>query len=191
MYIDTSIEHDSTRRPKSRHWILFWGPPESSSTTFYWIILNFMAVPAFSLLSIGPVWYCATSTAEGGLWRSSTALVTVKKHCKRLSDQTICHMSYVILWVHMTIWVYSYHMTFKYHFWEIHQASNEMSHLCHMHISAQGKCAAFRRFAWVCPQQTCPQSCVAWQIRVFLMSRIGKGIDVELLLSQIVHSWDC
>ena len=67
-----------------------------------------LAIPAFSLLSIGPVWYCATSTAEGRLWRSSTALVTMKKHCKRLSDQIVCHMSYYeSIWPYesiLTIW---------------------------------------------------------------------------------------
>ena len=53
------------------------------------------------------------------------------------------------------------HASFDRTSMEIHQASNETSHSCHMHISAQAKYAEFRRVALTCPQQTCLLSCVA------------------------------
>lgn len=174
------------RRPKSRHWILFWGPPESSSTTFYWIILNFMAIPAFSLLSIGPVWYCATSTAEGRLWRSSTALVTMKKHCKRLSDQIVCHMSY-----YESIWPCESILTI----WPLSITFGKFIKLPTKWVTC-AICTSLRRrnvrnFSLGFVLHKPALNHVLLDRFEFLMSRIGKEIDVELVLSQIVHSWDC
>ena len=114
--VDVHRHHHWTRHhaaPQSSHWILFWGPQECSSMIFDWMILNFIEFCSNCILRLlffsmfdsfdrtsmilrfkrsrRQTWILSF-TRPTGLWRSSTVLVT-KKHCRRLSDQIVCHIS--------------------------------------------------------------------------------------------------